>query len=148
VTEPVAPSRRAFEPPTSELTRPFWDATRESRLLVQWCTTCDEPVWFPREVCLRCLGNALEWRETAGTGTVYAFLVEHRPNLPDVFGDAPYVVALVELDEGVRLMTNVVGCPPEAVVVGMLVRVTWEALSDGRNLPLFEPVVPCPAPGG
>ena len=102
---------RRFEPPASDLTQPFWDATREHRLLIQWCTACDAPVWFPREVCLHCLGNALEWREASGTGSVYAFLVEHRPNLPGVFGDAPYVVALVELDEGVRLMTNVVGCP-------------------------------------
>ena len=53
---------------------------------------------------------------------------------------SPYVVALVELDEGPRLMTNVVGCPPESVTVGMPVQVTWEPLSDGRNLPLFEPV--------
>ena len=132
-------ARRPFEPPASELTQPFWDATREHRLLVQWCTACDEPVWFPREVCLRCLGNTLEWRAASGAGSVYAFLVEHRPNLPGVFGDAPYVVALVELDEGVRLMTNVIGCPTETVVVGMPVRVTWEPLSDGRNLPQFEP---------
>ena len=130
---------RRFEPPASELTQPFWDATREHRLLIQWCTACDAPVWFPREVCLQCLGNALEWREAAGTGSVYAFLVEHRPNLPGVFGDEPYVVALVELDEGPRLMTNIVGCPTRDVAVGMPVRVTWELLSDGRNLPQFEP---------
>jgi uncharacterized OB-fold protein len=138
VNEPAAPSR-AFEPPASELTMPFWDATRERRLLVQWCTACEEPVWFPREVCVRCLGNTLEWREVTGLGSVYAFLVEHRPNLPGVFGDSPYVVALVDLDEGVRLMSNVVGCPAETVVVGMPVQVTWEPLSDGRNLPQFEP---------
>ena len=136
------PARRAFEPPASELTRPFWDATAARRLLVQWCTSCDAPVWFPREVCVQCLGDALEWREAAGSGSVYAFLVEHRPNLPGVFGDEPYVVALVELDEGVRIMTNIVGCAPTDVRVGMRVRVSWEALSDGRNLPLFEPAEP------
>lgn len=131
--------QRSFEPPASELTRPFWDATREHRLLIQWCIACEAPVWFPREVCLQCLGDSLEWREAAGAGSVYAFLVEHRPNLPGVFGDEPYVVALVELDEGPRLMTNVIGCPTDAVAVGMRVRVTWEPLSDGRNLPQFEP---------
>lgn len=142
MTAPTPERRRPFEPPVSDLTIPFWDATRSQRLLVQWCTSCELPVWFPREVCLHCLGNSLEWRASSGTGTVYAFLVEHRPNLPEVFGDAPYVVALVELDEGVRLMTNIVGCPPETVTVGMPVRVTWEPLSDGRNLALFEPVIP------
>ena len=135
----AASPQRPFEPPASELTRPFWDATREHRLLIQWCTACEAPVWFPREVCLQCLGDTLEWREAAGAGSVYAFLVEHRPNLTGVFGDEPYVVALVELDEGPRLMTNVIGCPTASVSVGMRVRVTWEPLSDGRNLPQFEP---------
>jgi uncharacterized OB-fold protein len=59
--------------------------------------------------------------------------------MPTPFGDEPYVVALVELDEGPRLMTNIVGCAPESVSVGMPVQVTWEELSDGRNLPLFAP---------
>lgn len=137
-----AERRRPIEPPVTELTEPFWAATRERRLLVQWCVSCEQPVWFPREVCPWCLDNALEWREASGRGVVYAFLVEHRPNLPEVFGDSPYVVALVDLSEGVRLMSNIVGCRPDTVDVGLPVQVTWESLSDGRNLPLFEPVAP------
>ncbi len=130
---------RPVEPPVSETSAPFWDATRDRQLLIQWCTACDQPVWFPREVCPGCLGDALEWRPASGRGEVYVCTVEHKPTMPTPFGDEPYVVALVELDEGPRLMTNIVGCPPEAVTVGMPVQVTWEALSDGRNLPLFEP---------
>jgi uncharacterized OB-fold protein len=69
---------------------------------------------------------------------VHAVVVEHRP--PSPFGDdAPYAVAVVDLDEGVRMVTNVIGCAPDEVTVGMAVRVTWEPLSDGRHLPLFEP---------
>jgi uncharacterized OB-fold protein len=90
-------------------------------------------------VCPWCLGDELEWRPASGRGSVYACTVEHKPSMPTPFGDAPYVIALVELDEGPRLMTNVIGCEPESVTVGMPVRVSWEALSDGRNLPLFEP---------
>jgi len=131
--------RRPVEPPVSDTTQPFWDATREQRLLIQWCTACGEPVWFPREVCPACLGSSLVWRPSSGLAEVYAFTVEHRPTMPTPFGDEPYVVALVELEEGPRLMTNVVGCAPDTVSVGMPVQVTWEALSDGRNLPLFEP---------
>ncbi|MEX1007919.1 MAG: OB-fold domain-containing protein [Acidimicrobiia bacterium] len=123
----------------SETSAPFWDATRDRRLVIQWCTACDAPVWFPRDVCLGCLGDALEWRAASGRGEVYAFTVENKPAMPTPFGDEPYVVALVELAEGPRLMTNVVGCPPQSVTVGMPVQVTWEELSDGRNLPLFEP---------
>jgi uncharacterized protein len=127
-----------FEPPISEVAEPFWDATREGRLLLQWCTTCARPVWYPREVCPRCLGSTLEWRESQGCGVVYASTVEHKAQTRAL--EAPYVVALVELDEGVRLLSNVVGRPPERVAVGDRVRVTWEPLSDGRRLPLFEPV--------
>ena len=123
---------KRFEPPESEIAAPFWDATRESRLVLQWCTDCERPIWYPREVCPGCLGESLEWRDAGGGGVVYACTVEHKAS-------PPYVVALVELDEGVRLLSNVVGCPPEQVAVGDRVQVTWEALSDGRGLPLFEP---------
>jgi uncharacterized protein len=127
-----------FEPPISEVAEPFWNATREGRLLLPWCTACARPVWYPREVCPRCLGSTLEWRESQGRGVVYACTVEHKAQTQALA--APYVVALVELDEGVRLLSNVVGRPPERVAVGDRVRVTWEPLSDGRRLPLFEPV--------
>jgi uncharacterized OB-fold protein len=127
-----------FEPPISAVAEPFWDATREGRLLLQWCTACARPVWYPREVCPRCLGSTLEWRESHGRGVVYAYTVEHKAQTRAL--EAPYVVALVELDEGVRLLSNVVGRPPERVAVGDRVQVTWETLPDGRQLPLFEPV--------
>lgn len=128
-----------FEPPVSDAARPFWDATRERRLLLQWCRACDAPVHYPREACPRCLGDALDWREASGRGEVYAVSVMHRPGHPGLRDRVPYAVALVDLEEGARLMTNVVGCPPDAVRPGLAVRVTWEPLSDGRALPLFEP---------
>ena len=84
--------------------------------------------------------RAIEWRPASGQGEVYAVTVEHRPTqLPAVFGDAPYVIALVELDEGVRLMANVVGVDISASQVGLPVTVTWEPMSDGRHLVLFTP---------
>jgi uncharacterized OB-fold protein len=133
----AGPSR--IEPPETEVSRPFWDATRDRRLLVQWCTACDAPIFFPREVCPRCLGTGLEWRPSAGTGTVYAASVQHRPATPHMADRVPYVVVLVDLDDGIRLMSNVVGCEPGDVVPGLRVTVAWEQLSDGRNLPIFTP---------
>jgi uncharacterized OB-fold protein len=133
-TEPVRP-----QPPESEAAAPFWDATKQRRLLYQWCTACEAPVFYPREVCPVCLGSGLEWRESSGRGTVYTFSNVHRPQLPNFILPAPYTVALVELDEGVRLMTNVINCDPDQVTVGMPVTVAWESLEDGRNLPQFEP---------
>lgn len=128
-----------FEPPASEVALPYWDATRERRLLVQWCLDCERPIFYPREVCPFCLGVRLEWREASGGGTVYAVTVEHRPQNPKMAERAPYAVALVDLDEGVRMLTSIVGTDPLAVRVGDRVRVAWEALSDGRHLPVFEP---------
>ena len=128
-----------LEPPVSEVSQPFWDATRERRLLVQWCRDCDRPVFYPREVCPTCLGVDLEWRESAGTGIVHAITVEHRPQNPMFADRAPYAIALVDVAEGWRMLTNLVECDPMTVSVGTPVTVTWEPLSDGRNLPLFTP---------
>ncbi|HZQ84677.1 MAG TPA: OB-fold domain-containing protein [Acidimicrobiales bacterium] len=135
-----------IEPEATEVTDAFWDATREQRYLVQWCGACGTPIFYPREVCPQCLSaDALEWRESSGAGTVYAVSVQHRPANPTMVDRVPYVVALVEVDAGggqaqtVRVMSNVVNCEPESVHVGDAVALTWEPLSDGRNLPQFEP---------
>ena len=127
------------EPIASEVSQPFWDATRDGQLLVQWCLTCDAAVFYPREVCPSCLGTELEWRPSSGRGTVYAVTVEHRPQHPGLADRAPYAVALVDVEEGWRLLTNIVGCDPLSVTIGMPVTVTWEPLSDGRQLPQFTP---------
>jgi uncharacterized OB-fold protein len=128
-----------LEPPVTPLTEPFWEATRDERLLVQWCRACDAGIYWPRQVCPGCLGTDLTWRPAAGTGTVYACNVMHQPGNPMMADRVPYVLALVDLAEGVRMATNIVGCEPDEVRVGMAVRVGWEPLSDGRNLPVFAP---------
>lgn len=132
--------RTRIEPPVTEVTEPFWDATRDERLLVQWCTACEVAIFYPREVCPSCLGTSLEWRESGGQATVYAVSVQHRPAQPGLADRVPYAVALVDLDDGIRMMTNVVGCDADDVRVDQRVAVCWEPLSDGRNLPLFTPV--------
>jgi len=124
-------------PTTSPEAEPFWEATRERRLVLQWCTACDRVVQFPRALCPFCAQSFLEWREATGLGRVYAVTIENRPEA--MGAGEPYAIALVDLDEGARLMTNVVGCAPAQVRIGMAVRVTWEPLPDGRHYPLFEP---------
>lgn len=81
----------------------------------------------------------MEWRESPGRGEVYAVTVENRPQNPQLAAMAPYAVALIDLDEGVRLLSNVVEVDPQLVTVGMRVVVAWEELSDGRRLPVFRP---------
>ncbi len=146
--EPGAPLR--FEPPEGAESGRFWEATREGRLLVQWCTACDRGIFYPRVLCPHCGARGpLEWREASGRATVHAAVVEHRPEAAGAAfaHGAPFCIALVDLEEGVRMMTNVVGCPPAAVHSGMAVTVTWEPLSDGRQLALFRPVGPAGEPG-
>jgi hypothetical protein len=142
-SDPVkeAPARTRFEPPVGPDSGPFWEATRERRFLLQWCTACERAIFYPRAFCPHCPDGAsgLEWREASGRGTVYAAGVEHRPEAVGATfsGGQPFCVALIELDEGVRLVSNVVGCPPDEVHCGMAVVLTWEPLRDGRQLPLF-----------
>lgn len=134
MTEPTRP-----EPRATEVSEPFWEATRSRSLVVQWCLTCDRAIFYPRAACPGCLGTELEWRSSVGTGRVYAVTVEHNPQHPAMRERAPYAVALVDVDDGWRMLTNIVDCNPDDVVVGMPVTVTWEPMSDGRNLALFAP---------
>lgn len=149
-----APGRvERFQPPTSEATTEFWNATRDEVYLVQWCTRCDDPIFHPREVCPGCLrDDALEWRPSAGTGTIYAHSVQHRPAHPGMAALVPYTVALVDLDAGsgdgrtIRIMTNVVDADEDgAVSNGDSVGLVWEPLDDGRNLASVR-IVQRPAP--
>jgi uncharacterized OB-fold protein len=128
-----------LEPPASEAAGPYWEATRRRQLLLPWCTGCQRFFWYPREVCPVCLEDTVEWRPASGTGVVYAASVHHKPGPGRSPEDGPYVVALVELAEGVRVMSNVVGVPPDDVAVGTAVTVAWHPMSDGRHLPMFTP---------
>lgn len=132
MSEPQATNR--FEPAESEAGAPFWAATRDRRLVLPWCPTCEAPHWFPREFCPRCLGTDLDWREASGRGVVYAVSL-----MPASADRAPTAVALVDLDEGVRMMSNVIADGPGTIDVGQVVRASWEPLSDGRHLVVFEP---------
>lgn len=119
------------------LTQPWWDATREGRLLVQRCRRCGHFQHYPRALCTSCTSIDLDYAEATGRGVVYSFTVLHRSPHPAF--EPPYVVALVRLEEGPVVLTNIVGCSPDDVVCDMQVRVDWEKLPDGRRLPVFTP---------
>jgi acetyl-CoA acetyltransferase/uncharacterized OB-fold protein len=139
MSAPAEPDQTRFAPPESDAGAPFWEATRARRLVLPWCTACERPHWFPRDACPHCLGDTIVWREASGRGVVHACSTMPKAALPGLVGHVPYVVALVDLAEGVRVMTNVVGCPADEVHVGQAVAATWEALEDGRHLLVFEP---------
>ncbi|HEX9776367.1 MAG TPA: Zn-ribbon domain-containing OB-fold protein [Actinomycetota bacterium] len=127
---------RPIAPPDA-VTEPWWNATREGRLMVQRCATCSHVQHYPRGICTACGARDLALVESSGCGTIYSYSVVRRAPHPAL--EAPYVVAIVQLEEGPRLLTNVVGCSPEDVRCEQPVAVAWEDLPDGRRLPLFTP---------
>lgn len=123
--------------PTDHVTEPWWDATRERRLVVQRCASCGHHQHYPRALCTECASTDLTFVPASGNGTVYSCTVVHRSPHPAF--EPPYTVALVRLEEGPVLLTNVTGCAPDEVRCDMPVSVTWEDLPDGRRLPVFRP---------
>ena len=116
---------------------PFWSAARDGRLILQRCGMCESYIHYPRFLCPTCHARELEWVDAAGTGVIYSYTVSRRPPSP-AFADAvPYVVALVELTEGPRLMTNIVDAP-EDVWIGAPVEVIFETIDDACTLPVFR----------
>jgi uncharacterized OB-fold protein len=124
---------------TAEL-RPFFAAARENRLVVQRCTGCGTRRFPPREICNRCLSRESSWVESSGRGTILSYNVMHQIYHPAFAAEAPYAVVLVELEEGGRMVTNIVDCPLDRLRVGMPVEVTFERRSDEVSLPQFRPV--------
>lgn len=118
---------------------PYGDALREHRLTVQHCLECGEHFFPPSTRCPGCLSDRLEWLDVAGSGTVWASVTLHRAYQPAYEGDVPYNIAIVELDEGPKVWTNVVGVPPSEVVVGMRVAVRFDDVAEDLTLARFVP---------
>jgi uncharacterized OB-fold protein len=123
--------------------RPFWDALREHRLVLQRCTGCGHFQHYPRSLCKSCLSDALEFVASPGHGTVGSFTVIHRAPLAELRPLTPYMLALIDLDEGVRMMSNVVA-EPRDVYIGCPVAVDFVDLASEVTLPVFRPVVSTP----
>jgi uncharacterized OB-fold protein len=120
---------------------PYWQGARDGRLMLQRCTTCRSYQLYPRDRCVLDRGP-IEWVEGSGRATVYSFTVI-RQNYSRPFRDwIPYVVALVDLEEGPRVMTNIVDCDPADVRIGMPVRARFEPVSDEAGIALFAPADP------
>lgn len=131
--------RRRFEPPTDNpVTQPFWEGTREKKLLLQRCTKTGKQQFYPRAYSIHAFGEPVDWVESQGVGVVHAVTVVEKPMAMLEAGSGPCVVALIELSEGVRILSNVINCPPDEARIGRSVRLSWEELSDGRHLPVFE----------
>jgi len=118
-------------------TMPFWDGCRNHELRFQKCTECGHVRWPPSIICPLCYSNRTEWIRASGKGKVFSFVVYHKAYHPAFEADLPYVVAIVELEEGPHFLTNIVGCDPGAVSCEMPVNVIWEDVTEEFSLPKF-----------
>ncbi|HXQ18416.1 MAG TPA: Zn-ribbon domain-containing OB-fold protein [Acidimicrobiales bacterium] len=132
----VLPTPAPVPTPESE---EFWAATAQGKLLLRRCDDCQTPIWYPRGFCPVCGSFRTSWSEASGRGVVYTFTVVHRSGVPGYREALPYVVAYVELEEGPRLLTNIVECEPDDVEVGMAVRVVFFDTGKGSALYRFAP---------
>lgn len=125
-------------PVPTEISAPFWEGLKAERLLIQQCERCSHWVFYPRRHCPACFTHALAWREVSGGATLYSFTVTRIATLPDFADEMPQILAVVELDQGVRINTNLVGLDEAEVKVGMRLQPVYaEVDAKGNRLLRF-----------
>lgn len=135
----AAPAGKPVPIPTRE-TQPYWDGCKQHELRIQKCAACGHYQFYPRLYCTACMSDQVEWVGTLGRGKVLSFTIVYRPVTQAFAADVPYIVALITLDEGPQMMSNIVGCAPEKVHIGMLVEVTFEDWTEEISVPKFRPM--------
>lgn len=118
-------------------TQPFWDALKQHKVQLQQCNECNSWIYYPRRFCPECLSDNLAWKDITGEGTLYTYTVALRPTAPPWSEDLPQLLAVVELDEGPRLTTELKNVDPEAVKVGMKVKPVFDDV-PGEDITLLR----------
>lgn len=126
-------------PVTDEDTQPFWDYCKQHELRVQKCLRCGELRYPPSPICPHCLGMQSEWVKISGKGKVFSYILVRRRYHPGFSSELPYVVAIIETDEGIRMLSNVTGCNPDDVRIDMPVGAVFEDVTPEFALPKFKP---------
>lgn len=122
-----------------DTTREYWDAAKREVLLISRCGTCGKAFHYPRPFCPTCWGEDVHWEEASGRAVLYTYSVVRRNDLAPFDGRVPYVAGIVELEEGPRMMTDVVEVAPEDVAIGMALQVTFVETAPDVVVPMFRP---------
>jgi len=125
-------------PKPTPATQAFWDGAKKGKLMLQWDPTAKKYQFWPRANSVRTGRRNLQWKPTSGKGALYSFTVTHVPT-PGFEARAPYVIGMIELDEGVRIIANLINIEIDEVEIGMRMKVAWEKLSDDITYFAFEP---------
>jgi len=134
----MAASIKPFPVPSLE-TRPYWEGCKAHELRIQRCAACGQHQFYPRLYCAQCFSDRVEWVKASGRGKVATFTIVRRPVSPAFADDVPYVVALVTLEEGPTMMTNIIGIDVEKIEIGMPVMVTFDDWSEEIAIAKFKP---------
>ena len=129
----MAEERTITSPQPNTETQAYWDAAGDGKLMIKKCNSCNKPHFYPRAICPRCFSDQTEWTEAKGTGEIYTFSVMKRSK-------TPFAIAYVTLDEGVKMMTNIVDTDLDAIKIGQKVKVVFKPTVDGPPVPMFTPV--------
>ena len=124
-------------PEPSRDSKPYWDALHEDRLVIQQCAACGKLRHYPRPVCDACSSMEVGWCQASGRGRVHSWTVAHHPFHPAFKAELPYVLATVDLEEGVRMVAQLRGVAPDEVTVGLPVEVAFERATEALTLPVF-----------
>jgi uncharacterized OB-fold protein len=135
----TASSKPLPRPISPEVTRPFWEAAKRHELVMPRCTTCDHLFFYPRSECPRCLSNHLEWVRVSGRGRLHTYTIVYQPANAAFRDDTPYIYAVVQLDEGPRMVSNVVQCDLDAVKVDMPLEAIFDDVTPECTLVKFKP---------
>jgi uncharacterized OB-fold protein len=136
----MAGSDQKFIPRPKPETAAWWDGCRHHELLIQSCTRCGHRQFYPRIICTACMSDSLEWTRSSGRGQLITFTICRRAVSEAYADDVPYVIALVRLEEGPTMMSNIIECDPGSVVSGMPVEVVFEKRTEEITIPQFRPV--------
>jgi uncharacterized OB-fold protein len=120
-------------------TQPYWDAARDGKLLIRRCNACKRAYFYPRDFCPHCWSEDVAWEEASGRATLYTWSVVRRNDLPPWGERVPYVAAVVDLEEGPRMMTNVEGADLEELAIGMPLVVDFRVETEDITAPIFRP---------
>jgi hypothetical protein len=127
-------------PVPSDESKPYWDGLKQHQLLIPRCDACGQ-YWFPpSRYCQHCRSEKWTWTQASGRGRVFSYVVYHRVYHPGFADEVPYAVAVIALDEGPRMISNVVGIAPDKLVCDMPVEVTYVDITADKTIPKFKPV--------
>ena len=125
-------------PSPSMVSQPFWDSCSRRELTFQRCNNCQGITFIPQPACTHCLSTELGWEKSEGKGSIYSWTVVWRPQTPDF--EIPYAIAIIDVDEGYQMMTNIIGVDPKNLTVGQRVEVSFHKMSDEITMPYFKPM--------